>query len=109
MTTKEIFEKVYENVGAKEGLTKRQAKAFFDGVLDTIADSIVNEDSVKLLRIGTFEKKYYSGDREITSVNNGQTVQVESRYRVKYKESKVLSELINGEEVDADASDAENE
>lgn len=110
MTTKEIFEKAYNTVGVEQGLSKRQAKAFFDGMLDIIADSIANEDSVKLLRIGTFEKKYYhSGEREIKSVNNGQTVQVESRYRVKYRESKKLSQLINGEIKELDSCDLEAE
>ena len=110
MTTKEIFEKVYEDVGVKQGLSKRQAKAFFDGMLETIANSIANEESVKHLRIGTFEKKYYhSGEREIKSVNNGQTVQIESRYRVKYRESKKLSQLINGEADGSDVLEAEIE
>ena len=71
-------------IAAKAGLTKVQAKAALDGTLESISQALANDDKVQLIGFGTFsvvEKPARTGRNPRTK----ETIQIPARKVVKFK------------------------
>ena len=71
-------------VAAKAGLTKVQAKAALDATLESISQALANEDKVQLIGFGTFavvEKPERTGRNPRTK----ETIVIPARKVVKFK------------------------
>lgn len=75
-------------------MTKTQAKAIMDRIIDAIADSLSQEQRVRLSGLGVFEvrvRKERTGRMPIT----GEEITIPSRKVVGFRPSKTLKERIN--------------
>ena len=71
-------------IAAKAGLTKVQAKAALDATLESISQALANDDKVQLIGFGTFavvEKPARTGRNPRTK----ETIQIPARKVVKFK------------------------
>ncbi|MDE6695288.1 MAG: HU family DNA-binding protein [Muribaculaceae bacterium] len=76
-------------VAAKAGLTKEDAKKALNAVLESISQALVNEDKVQLIGFGTFavvEKPAREGINPRTK----EKIQIEARKVVKFKPADLL-------------------
>lgn len=71
-------------VAAGANLTQAQAKAAVEATLDSIANSLKNEDSVALLGFGTFSVNERPA-REGVNPFNGEKIQIAAKKVVKFK------------------------
>lgn len=75
-------------------MTKTQAKAIMDRIIDAIADSLSQEQRVRLSGLGVFEvrvRKERTGRMPMT----GEEITIPSRKVVGFRPSKTLKERIN--------------
>lgn len=75
-------------------MTKTQAKAIMDRIIDAIADSLLQEQKVRLSGLGVFEvrvRKERTGRMPMT----GEEITIPSRKVVGFRPSKTLKERIN--------------
>ena len=71
-------------IAAKAGLTKVQAKAALDATLESISQALANDDKIQLIGFGTFsvvEKPARTGRNPRTK----ETIQIPARKVVKFK------------------------
>ena len=71
-------------IAAKAGLTKAQAKAALDATLESISQALVNDDKVQLIGFGTFavlEKPARKGRNPRTK----EEIEIPARKVVKFK------------------------
>lgn len=71
-------------IAAKAGLTKVQAKAALDATLESISQALANDDKVQLIGFGTFsvvEKPAREGINPRTKAK----IKIEARKAVKFK------------------------
>lgn len=71
-------------VAAGANLTQAQAKAAVEATLDSIANSLKNEDAVALLGFGTFSVNERPA-REGINPHSGEKIQIAAKKVVKFK------------------------
>ncbi len=89
MNKKELVEEVKKSLG----WTKKDSKEVVETVVNTIVESLSNEDNVKLSGLGKFEVKTRS-PRKARNPQTGEEIDVPAKNVVKFKASKNLKELI---------------
>lgn len=76
-------------IAAKAGLTKAQAKAALDATLESIAQALVNKDKVQLIGFGTFATKEQPARTGINPRTKEQ-IQIAAKTVVKFKPADTL-------------------
>lgn len=83
-----------EAVAAKAELSKRDAEAAVDAVVDVITATLVKGDAVKISGFGIFEKKERAA-REGTNPSTQEKITIPASTSVSFKVSKGLKEKLN--------------
>lgn len=87
-------QELIEQVSAKTGLTKTAAGEAVECILDSISQSLIKTEEVRLVGFGTFvvtERKASEGRNPRT----GETIQIEASKNVKFRQGKELKERVN--------------
>lgn len=83
-----------EAVAAKAELSKRDAEAAVDAVVDVITATLIKGDAVKISGFGIFEKKERAA-REGTNPSTQEKITIPASTSVSFKVSKGLKEKLN--------------
>ncbi len=83
-----------EEVALKGNLTKKDAEAAVDAVIDVITDALVAGQEVKLSGFGIFAKKMRA-EREGTNPANQEKITIPASATATFKISKALKEKLN--------------
>ncbi|MCH3909092.1 MAG: HU family DNA-binding protein [Bacilli bacterium] len=83
-----------EKVATQAELSKRDAEAAVDAVLEVIEDTLVKGEEVKLSGFGAFAKKKRAA-REGTNPATQQKIKIPASATVAFKVSKALKEKLN--------------
>ncbi len=83
-----------EAVAAKAELSKRDAEAAVDAVVDVVTEALVKGDAVKISGFGIFEKKHRAA-REGTNPSTQEKISIPASTSVSFKVSKGLKEKLN--------------
>lgn len=95
MNKSELVEKVYEKRADEGGLSKKDAKAQVDAVLDTIEESLAEDhEEVPLGKVGKLAVVDQPA-RNHRNPQNGETVHKPAHKKVKFKQSKSIKDLLN--------------
>ncbi|HBB05910.1 MAG TPA: integration host factor subunit alpha [Firmicutes bacterium] len=81
-------------VAAKAELSKRDAEAAVDAVVDVITATLIKGDAVKISGFGIFEKKERAA-REGTNPSTQEKITIPASTSVSFKVSKGLKEKLN--------------
>jgi DNA-binding protein HU-beta len=76
-------------IAAKAGLTKVQAKAAMDACFESISQALVNEDKVALIGFGTFQV-VEKGERTGINPQTKEKITIPARKVVKFKPAEGL-------------------
>ncbi len=90
LTRKDLAKEINE----KMGFSQRQAGELVDTVFDRLKDTLLSEESVKLVQFGTFNVRKKSA-RIGRNPRTGDTMEIRKRSTVTFKPSKGLREKIN--------------
>ena len=82
-------------VAAKAQLTKKDAAAAVDAVLDVIADALASGDDVKVTGFGGFEVKERAA-REGRNPKTGEKVAIPASKYVSFSAGSTLKDKVNG-------------
>jgi DNA-binding protein HU-beta len=82
-------------VAAKTGQTKAATAALLDALIETVKDSLVNNESVQLIGFGVFEVAERAA-REGRNPSTGATLKISAKKVVKFKAGKALAEAVAG-------------
>ncbi len=91
ITRAHLSEAVYQEVG----LSRNESAELVESVLDAIADSLVNGETVKISSFGTFTVRQ-KGGRVGRNPKTGEEVPIEPRRVLVFRPSHVLKDHING-------------
>jgi len=83
-----------EAIAEKADLSKRDAEAAVDALVDVVADALVKGESVKISGFGIFEKKHRAA-REGTNPATQAKISIPASTSVSFKVSKGLKEKLN--------------
>lgn len=76
------------------GLTKSQADAALNAVLDSITEALKKDDNVSILGFGTFSAQKRDA-RQGRNPRTGETIQIAAKTVVKFKPGKNLADAVN--------------
>ena len=76
-------------IAAKAGLTKVQAKAALDATLESISQALANDDKIQLIGFGTFSV-VAKPERQGRNPRTKETITIPARKVVKFKPGAVL-------------------
>ncbi len=82
-------------VAAKAQITKKDAAAAVDAVLDVIAEALASGDDVKVTGFGGFEVKERTA-REGRNPKTGEKVEIPASKYVSFSAGSTLKEKVNG-------------
>jgi len=91
MTKADIVEKVYDKIG----FSKKEASEYVEMVFDSIKDTLIKGDKVKISGFGNFivhEKKSRIGRNPQT----GEQITIAARRVLTFRASQVLKSILNG-------------
>ncbi len=91
VTRAHLAESVYQQVG----LSRSESADLVDAILDEIAESLLQEGSVKISSFGTFAVRQ-KGPRVGRNPKTGEEVPISPRRVLVFRASQVLKERING-------------
>jgi hypothetical protein len=80
-------------IAAKAGLTKADAKAALDATVETIAEALAKDDKVAILGFGTFAT-VEKGARTGINPRTKETIEIPARKAVKFKAGADLAEKV---------------
>jgi len=92
ITRAQLTEAIYEEVG----LSRNESADLLESVLDMMADSLTNGDSVKISSFGSFSVRQ-KGERIGRNPKTGEEVPISPRKVLVFRPSQVLKSRINGE------------
>jgi integration host factor subunit alpha len=90
LTRKELAQAINE----KLGISQRSASELVDQVFSTLKQTLLNEESVKLVQFGTFTVRN-KAPRMGRNPRTGETMEIAKRSMVSFKASKSLRQKIN--------------
>jgi integration host factor subunit alpha len=90
LTRKELAQAINE----KLGISQRSASELVDQVFSTLKQTLLNEESVKLVQFGTFNVRN-KAPRMGRNPRTGETMEIAKRSMVSFKASKSLRQKIN--------------
>lgn len=91
VTRAHLAESVYQQVG----LSRSESADLVDAILDEIAESLLQDGSVKISSFGTFAVRQ-KGPRVGRNPKTGEEVPISPRRVLVFRASQVLKERING-------------
>ena len=77
-----------------EGITRRQAVAAFEAVVDAVSDSLKAGESVKITGLGSFNMTE-RGARKGRNPATGASIKIKASKTVRFKAGKGLKEAVN--------------
>lgn len=80
-------------VAQKTGITKKDVTLVIDTMLDSVIDSVVTGEDVKLVGFGTFTTVERAA-REGRNPQTGESITIEARKAPKFKPSKALRDAV---------------
>lgn len=86
---------IVNNVSGAFDVSKKDAKAMVDFVVEQIVNSIINEKSAKITGLGKFTLVTKPA-RKGRNPKTGEAVEVQAKNVIKFKTTKELQEIING-------------
>ena len=81
-------------VAAKTELSKKQAEAAVDSMLDAVTDALKKDEKVQLVGFGTFEVSERAA-RDGRNPRTGETIEIAAVKAPKFKAGKALKDAIN--------------
>ncbi len=90
LTRKDLAKTINENIG----LSQRSAGELVDAVFSCLRQTLLKEDSIKLVQFGTFTVRKKSS-RVGRNPRTGETMEISKRSMVTFKASKGLRDQIN--------------
>lgn len=82
-------------ISHKTGLKREEAKRAIEATLDTIQESLANEEKVQLVGFGSFDVKHVGSRTGVNPQNPSEKINIPARNKVSFKPSKTLKEFIN--------------
>lgn len=77
------------------GVTKKEASAMLEGLVDTVVKSVKKGDPVKIPDLGTF-RKVHSKARIGRNPQTGESVKIPARKKVRFTVAKSFKEAVAG-------------
>lgn len=103
MTKKELVVKFQEALNTnkeenKPKISKKDAEFYIDTLLETIMDSVANENKLQLIGFGTFEKKPVKGKEGViqVGVRKGETFKTDDSVKAVFKAGKLFDDRVKG-------------
>ncbi|WPX97854.1 HU family DNA-binding protein [Candidatus Fokinia crypta] len=81
-------------LASANNITKVQASAFLDSLLDIWKNALKRKEEVKMLGFGSFFVKF-SKSRMVNNPRTGEAMEIPSMHRVKFAPGKALQDVIN--------------
>ena len=94
MNEKITLQDLVELLSEKNGMTKKNADAFFRAMFDLIEEALTNEKYVKVKGLGTF-KLTEVDSRESMNVNTGERIEIQGHTKISFTPDTAMKELIN--------------
>lgn len=82
-------------ISHKTGLKREDSKKALEAFLETVTESLVNQEKVQLVGFGSFDTKYVKERTGVNPQNPEEIINIPARYKVSFKPSKTLKETIN--------------
>lgn len=82
-------------ISHKTGLKREDSKKALEAFLETVQESLVNQEKVQLVGFGSFDTKFVKERTGVNPQNPEEIINIPSRYKVSFKPSKALKEAIN--------------
>lgn len=97
-------------VSAKAALTQHETNRCIDAIIDVIKNTVNNDSKLYLKGIGSFQRTYME-PRTGRNPQTGESLEIDGKFRTKFKQSLSLSRYINGEaaETDVDGDDIDDD
>ncbi len=88
MATKEVISKsaLVDKVAEKAAVSKKEAKAVVEAMLETVVESVKSDAEVRLIGFGTF-KKAHRNARTGRNPQTGETIQIAASDSLAFKSS----------------------
>ena len=83
------------NIAKKMNVSKAEAEKFMDAYMESIKESLLKEEEVKLIGFGTFSVQEKAATTARNPKNPKETIEVPAKKVVKFKLSKKLKDLFN--------------
>lgn len=82
-------------ISHKTGLKREDSKKALEAILETIKESLANEEKVQLVGFGSFNTKFVKERTGVNPQNPEEIINIPARYKVSFKPSKTLKETVN--------------
>lgn len=82
-------------ISHKTGLKREDSKQALEAFLETVQESLANQEKVQLVGFGSFDTKYVKERTGVNPQNPEEIINIPARYKVSFKPSKTLKEAIN--------------
>ncbi len=82
-------------ISHKTGLKREDSKKALEAFLETVQESLVNQEKVQLVGFGSFDTKFVKERTGVNPQNPEEIINIPARYKVSFKPSKTLKETIN--------------
>ena len=82
-------------ISHKTGLKREDSKKALEAFLETVQESLVNQEKVQLVGFGSFDTKFVKERTGVNPQNPEEIINIPARYKVSFKPSKTLKEAIN--------------
>lgn len=82
-------------ISHKTGLKREDSKKALEAFLETVQESLVNQEKVQLVGFGSFDTKFVKERTGVNPQNPEEIINIPARYKVSFKPSKALKEAIN--------------
>lgn len=95
-----------DEVAARSGMSKRQARAVINAATDVIREVLANQDRIRIPGLGTFDSAWRP-PRTIRSVQNARKIEVEGSWYPRFRPTSDLKEHLRGTKSTSDPGHAE--
>ncbi|MDU1176358.1 MAG: HU family DNA-binding protein [Peptoniphilus harei] len=82
-------------ISHKTGLKREDSKKALEAFLETVQESLVNQEKVQLVGFGSFDTKFVKERTGVNPQNPEEIINIPARYKVSFKPSKTLKETVN--------------
>lgn len=82
-------------ISHKTGLKREDSKQALEAFLETVQESLANQEKVQLVGFGSFDTKYVKERTGVNPQNPEEIINIPARYKVSFKPSKTLKETVN--------------
>lgn len=82
-------------IAHKTGLKREDSRKALEAILETITESLANQEKVQLVGFGSFDTKFVEERTGVNPQNLAEKIVIPARNKVSFKPSKTLKETIN--------------